>query len=180
MAQHRITSTWTATRLWRVAEEPAFVQKRARSLLWLALLGGAAVVSVALSALARSLTWLSDRVPFLGTGASSFGLHLVGVAVGVLVFAAAFRVLPARELGWREVLPGAVVAAIAFEILKSVGVLYLEAGSGGRNATFGTFAAAAGLLVACYLICQVTLLAAEINVVLAERRGTRHIESTPA
>jgi membrane protein len=98
--------------------------------------------------------------------------------VGTLVFAAAFRVLPATELAWRDVLPGALVAAAAFELLKSLGAAYLEAGAASRNATFGTFAAAAGLLVASYLICQITLLSAEVNVVLAERRLTRQSERT--
>ena len=66
-----------------------------------------------------------------------------------------------------------MAAAIAFEVLKVVGAVYLRAGSQANNATFGAFATAAGLLVVSYLLCQITLLAAELDAVLVERRITR-------
>ena len=91
----------------------------------------------------------------------------------VLLFASAYRFLPQSTLTWREVLPGAVVAGAIFEVLKIVGPTYLSAGEEGRNVTFGAFATAAGLLVSAYLLCQVALLAAQLNAVLAERRGSR-------
>jgi membrane protein len=160
-------------KLWHVPEEPKFIQKRLRSLIWLAILGGAAVTSLVLSAVARTLGSLVSGLPGLGELLGVVLLHAVGIAVGTLVFAAAFRVLPAKDLSWGTVLPGAVVAALAFEVLKSLGASYLQAGAGSRNATFGTFATAAGLLVASYLMAQITLLSAEMNVVLAERRTTR-------
>jgi membrane protein len=160
-------------KLWRVSEEPKFVHKRLRSLVWLAILGVAAITSLALSAAARTLGSLLGGLPGVGEALGIGLLHAVGIAVGTLVFAAAFRVLPGKDLSWKDVLPGAVIAATAFEVLKSLGATYLQAGAASRNATFGSFATAAGLLVAAYLISQVTLLSAEVNVVLAERRATR-------
>jgi uncharacterized BrkB/YihY/UPF0761 family membrane protein len=68
---------------------------------------------------------------------------------------------------------GAVVAALLFELLKEFGTWYLSRGAEGREAAFGVFASAAGLLVASYLLAQVILLAAELNDVLAQRRVTR-------
>jgi uncharacterized BrkB/YihY/UPF0761 family membrane protein len=100
-------------------------------------------------------------------------LSLVAVAVNTGIFATAFRFLSNKGRSWREVFPGALVAAIAFEVLKLVGGVYLSAGSQGRSRTFGAFSAAAGLLVASYLLAQVTLLAAELNAVLAERSERR-------
>lgn len=99
--------------------------------------------------------------------------HLGGGLVGILLFATAFTVLPASSRGWREAIPGAVAAAIAFEVLKVVGAWYLQRGAAGREAAFGVFASAAGLLVASYLIAQIMLLAATLNDVLADRRMTR-------
>jgi YihY family inner membrane protein len=160
-------------KLWRITEEPKFVQKRLRSLVWLAILGGAAVTSLALSAVARALGSLVGALPGLGEALGIVLLHGMGIAVGTLVFAAAYRVLPAKDLAWTAVLPGAIVAATAFEVLKSLGATYLRAGAASRNATFGSFATAAGLLVASYLLSQITLLSAEVNVVLADRRATR-------
>ena len=63
----------------------------------------------------------------------------------------------------------ALLAGGVFEILKTVGTLYIARGQQGREATFGAFATAATLLVASYLLSQITLLAAELNAVLAER-----------
>ena len=99
--------------------------------------------------------------------------HLVGFCVGVLIFAGAYKFLPKLSRSWREVLPGAVVAALLFEILKEVGTFYMERGSQGREATFGVFAISAGLLVACYLISQITLMAAELNDVIIDRKLSR-------
>ncbi len=91
----------------------------------------------------------------------------------MMIFAAAYKLLPASDRGWSDVLPGAVAAALLFEVLKEVGAWYMERGAEGREATFGAFALAAGLLVACYLIAQITLICSHLNKVLMERRTTR-------
>ena len=94
------------------------------------------------------------------------------------LFSTAYKMLPATSLSWKEVLPGAIVAAIGFEILKLAGAAYLARGESTRNDTFGTFAAAAALLIASFIVARVVLLAAEVNAVLAERRATR--QSSPS
>ncbi len=73
----------------------------------------------------------SGGITFAGILATVLG-HAVGFIVGVLLFASAFKFLPSLKLAWREVLPGAVIAAIAFELLKELGSFYLERGSRGR------------------------------------------------
>ena len=105
--------------------------------------------------------------------------HLVGFLVGVLIFAGAYKFLPRLDRSWRDVLPGAMVAALLFEVLKEVGSLYLERSGQHREATFGVFAISAGLLVACYLISQITLMAAQLNNVIMERRFTRQTHLVP-
>ena len=157
-------------KIFRVDDEPNFLAKRVRALRWLALLGGLVVVSTAITALTGlDLSGNSPETDALWREALG---HLAGAAIGVAIFATAFRFLPARRLTWGDVLPGAVVAGVAFELLKLFGTLYLESG-GPSEATFGAFALAAGLLVASYLIAQLTLLAAELNAVLIERREVR-------
>ncbi len=99
--------------------------------------------------------------------------HVSGFIVGVLLFAGAYRFLPAVRRSFREVLPGALIAAGLFEILKEVGAWYIQRGTTGREATFGVFAISATLLVACFLISQITLLCAEVNDVILQRRLTR-------
>ena len=151
-----------------VSEEGSFVQKRVRSLLWLGILGVAAVASLALSAVAG-----------FAPGPLAFVLALAGgLAVNTAIFATAFKFLTHKDETWASVLPGALVAAVGFEILKVAGSYYLARGETARNDTFGTFAAAAALLIASYLIAQVTLLSAEVNAVLAERRAARQSSGT--
>jgi membrane protein len=140
-----------------------FVQKRVRALRFLATIGLIPLVSVALGAVGQVVD-----SPIVGVVAFAGG-----ALMSVLLFASAFRFLPTLNPLWREVLPGAIVAGAIFEALKIVGPYYLASGRSGRDATFGTFATAAGLLVSAYLLSQVTLLAAALNAVLAERRQSR-------
>ena len=156
-----------------VTQEPNFVQKRLRSLLLLAVLGVGAILSVAATGVAG---FVSGSLGGIGGIIAAIGGYAVGVALSIAIFATAFRILPAVTTSWREVLPGAVAGGLIFEVLKVVGGALMSRGGEGRNATFGFFSAAAGLLVASYLVSQVILLAAELNRVLAERRITR--EST--
>jgi membrane protein len=150
-------------RIHGVSEEGTFVQKRIRSLRFLGAIGVIALTSVAFGAVWR----------FIDSPVVSVLAFLAGFVTSVLLFASAYKLLPRIHLSWRDVLPGAMIAAAIFEVLKIVGPLYLGAGAKGRNETFGAFAAAAGLLVSAYLLCQVALLAAQLNAVLAERRRSR-------
>lgn len=159
-------------RINRVEHEPGFVPKRLRSLKWLGVLALAALTSVALGGVAEFPEALLGNATVPRALGTILG-HAAGLAVGTVVFATAFKFLTAKNVSWRGVLPGAVAAAVVFELLKVGGALVLEQGAASRNRTFGAFAAAAGLLVASYLLAQVTLLAAELNAVLAERRATR-------
>ena len=155
-------------KIMHVAEEPNFIQKRLRSLKWLAILGLGAVISLGLSV-----------VTGFAPGPLAVILTLAGsLALNTGLFATAFKFLPAKDTPWGEVLPGAVVAAILFEVLKVGGSAYLAHGESARNDTFGTFAATAALLIASHLIAQIILLSAELNAVLAERRISRQSLST--
>ena len=143
-----------------VDNEGNFFQKRIRALKWLALLGLAAVGSLTMTGVANfAPALLSTSLGYIG-----------GFVVNVFIFLTAFKFLPAKRLDFKEVWVGALIAASTFELLKTLGAVYLTQGESVRNATFGTLAGAATLLVAAYLISQVTLMAAEVNAVLAERR----------
>jgi YihY family inner membrane protein len=156
-------------RVHRVEHERNFVAKRLQSLKWLGFVAIAAILTLIPSGLAE---WASSREG-LAFELLGLGVRLLAVAVAVAVFATTFKFLPHKDLTWADVLPGAVIAAVAFEVLKLLGSFYLKNGAEGRNATFGAFATAAALLVVSYLLAQVVLLAAELNAVLVERRETR-------
>lgn len=157
-------------KLHKVEREPGFVAKRLRSLKWLGILGVLALAAI----VAGSVAGFVEEV--LGENlavrvAATILATLLAVAINTLVFATAYKFLPVIKSSWKEVLPGALVAGVLFQVLNIGGTAYLARGETARNDTFGTFAAAATLLVAAYLISQITLLAAEVNLVLADRNG---------
>lgn len=165
-------------RIGRITDEGNALAKRVASLRWLGLLGVAAILSLASGAIAGYTGGLLGADTLGARVLISVLGHAAGFGVGLLIFIGAFRMLAAARPSVREVFPGAAAAAVALEVLKSVGTWYLARGAAGREATFGAFAAAAGLLVASYMLAQITLLAAELNAVLAERRTTR--QSSPS
>ena len=143
--------------------EGNWFEKRLKALRWLAILGVAAAGSIAMTSMAVAFDGAFQKI-----------LSYVGaLAVDFFIFATAFRYLPHVKKSWRDVAPGALVAAVAFSALKAFGTFYLEQGQSTRTATYGTLAGAATLLVASYILSQVTLLAAEVNATLIERRTTR-------
>lgn len=64
--------------------------------------------------------------------AGSFGLVLkivvlvASVLVNAAVFVLAFRIATARDLSVRDVAPGALAAAIAWQLLQAFGVVYVR------------------------------------------------------
>lgn len=158
-------------RIHHVEDEGNFLQKRLWALKWLAMLGVAALATVAAGTVAQIIADVLDG----GAAATLIAALLlaVGFALNLVVFMTAFRFLTRKEQSWRDVFPGALLGAIAFEVLKFVGSAYIERGSSTREATFGAFATAAAFLIASYLLSQIILLSAELNAVLGERRMNR-------
>jgi membrane protein len=152
----------------RVENEGNFLVKRLDALKWLAIFALTVLASLVVSGAARF---------FPGAVTEVLGFA-IAFALNLAIFLTAFKFLPRFRRSWKEVLPGALIGAVVFEALKFAGTLYLDRGAAARSATFGAFATAAGLLVASYLLAQITLLAAEVNAVLAERRVTRQSLTT--
>ena len=98
---------------------------------------------------------------------------VVSLAINVVVFLAVFRVLTSHSPSWRDVLPGALVAAVAWEVLQTAGGYIVDRQLRHASSTYGVFAIVIGLLSWIYLAATVTLLSAEINVVRARRLWPR-------
>jgi membrane protein len=96
----------------------------------------------------------------------------VGVSLlGIFVFlATSYLVLTNAVLTWREVMPGAVVAAIALEATFQVLPEFVVASS--HNPVLRALSWQALLLVWLYVMANVTVLGAEINWQLRRARAT--------
>lgn len=167
------TTQWALDDVWDVprVERPGFLRRVARALLMLLALGTSIVVSTFLTAL--------DGGGGL-TGALLEALSLVGtVLLSAALFALAYRVLTVAHVSWRDVVPGAVLAAVAWTVLLLLGTWIVNRYISQATAVYGVFAAVIGLLAWISLFAQLFLLAAEVNVVRARRLWPRSLVEPP-
>jgi membrane protein len=86
-----------------------------------------------------------------------------------LIFALIYKLAPYIEVSWRQVMPGALLAAALFELGKKAFVVYLE-----RIADFepiyGSLSSIIVLLLWLYLSALILVLGAEYNIVRAQSR----------
>ena len=88
-----------------------------------------------------------------------------------LLFGAIYKILPDRSLQWKDVVIGAVVTSILFNIGKSLIGWYI-----GSSAIASSYGAAGGLIVLLlwvYYSVQIFLLGAEFTKIYANRHGSK-------
>jgi membrane protein len=108
----------------------------------------------------------------------TFGLLLpiVLVLVALLLI---YRVVPNRPVTFRQVLPGAVVAALLFTVLRS-GFTWYATDVARYESFFGPISAVISLLVFLHFASMVVLLGAEIaraNVLEDDEATNRKVDS---
>lgn len=153
--------------IWNVPRRryPNFFLRRLRGLAWLVILGGGLLLASVISGFAAAV----------GTGWSV----MAALPVNMLLFLVGFRVLTVRNVSLRTLLPGAVLAALAWALLQWLGGWYVDRQLSRASATYGAFALVIGLLSWLYLASTVTLLAAEVNVVRSRRLWPRSLAPPP-
>ncbi|MFF4242709.1 YihY/virulence factor BrkB family protein [Actinomadura geliboluensis] len=158
-------------KLWGVPRNsrPNPFAARVRSLALLAVGGAVILVTTLLSAVTAS-----GGVFGAGAGVRAAAI-LVAVAVNVVLFTVAFRVLTARRLTIAQVRTGAVTAALVWQIIQWGGAFLLGHMLKGASATYGMFGIVLGLLTWIYLGAATFVLSAEINVVRERRLWPRSL-----
>jgi membrane protein len=137
---------------------------RLRALLWIASIGALTLIGTALGSAGGAVSY--------GPAVRGAAL-LVSLGIDIAVFLVVFRVLTSHSPSWRDVLPGALVAGVAWSVLQGVGGYIVEHQIRHASSTYGVFAIVIGLLSWLYLASNVTLMSAEINVVAARRLWPR-------
>ena len=165
--QNTMNVTWAVPRHRR----PNPIRARLRSLLVIVIGGGAALATTVLSA--------------LGSSAGAFGAELAGwttvlvvlaaVAVNAGIFLLAFRVATAHPTNMRDLMPGAITAALIWQMLQLFGTAYVGNVVKGAGLAYGVFALVLGLLGWIYLGAVGVVFSAEINVVRAKRLYPRSL-----
>ena len=151
---------YAANTLWAVPRNsrPNPFRVRGRSLLLLATAGSALLGTTILSILS------GGGAGALGAAGRSLALA-ASVVINIAVSVFAFRFAPARRLSVRDVVPGAIAAAVIWQLLQSFGIIYVRHVVKHASATNAVFAFVLGLLAFLYITATAVLLCAEINVV---------------
>jgi membrane protein len=100
---------------------------------------------------------------------------LVALAANLLLFFSVFRLLTSEEVVTGDLIPGVIVAAMLWQVLQHLGGFYVDHVVRNAKETSGLFAFVLGLLTWLYLGGQVTVLAAEVNVVRTRRLWPRSL-----
>ncbi len=165
-AQHAFNRIWDVP----FKRRPNFLTARLRGLGMLAILGTLTILSTTAAGFVGAT---SHAAPAVAAGV------VVAFAFNLVLFMTAFKLLTARELSWRELLPGVIVASVFWQLLQHLGGYYIEHTLKRTSPLYGVFALVLGLLAWIYFGAQLTIFAAEINVVRARRLWPRSFFSAP-
>jgi membrane protein len=158
----------------RYHERPGLLDQIKRSLFVLATIGVGLVLTTLISGLVTSSSSGVD----LGVAGRIAG-YVISAALDVCLLVAAFRMLTDREITVRDVLPGALFAGVVFFILQQLSAFIISRHLRSAQSTYGHFATVITILWWFYLQAVVTLLGAQLNVVLKERLHPRSVVDAP-
>ncbi|HWC40235.1 MAG TPA: YihY/virulence factor BrkB family protein [Acidimicrobiales bacterium] len=165
-AQRAMAEVWNVPQV----DRPGFVPRMIRSIAFVGVLGLDAVV-------------ITIVAGFASFGGHSVGLRVAAVIVAlsadVALYIVAFRVLTPPSINRRSLVPGAVIAGIAWATLQYLGSYLVGHQLRHSSQVYGYFASILGLIGFLYLASQITLYAAELNVVRARRLYPRSIVQPP-
>jgi membrane protein len=135
-------------------------------LVWLA---GAGALFLASFALTAATQWLPGPAAPVGV--------LTGLLVGFALWLWTSHTLPHRDVGWKALVPGAVLGAVGFEILKAVGSLYVPRAVASSSALYGSIGVVFALLAWLFFFGRLVVYATVLDVVRWEEdHGTVTVE----
>ena len=154
-------------RIWGVPRyrRPDPIRARLRGLVLLVVLGVGLLATTVVSELPSH-------------GLLAVGTVVAAVAVNTGIALAAFKLLTARtDLGVRDLWIGALVAAIGWQILQTVGAYFVRNELRGASQVYGVFGIVLGLMAWIYVAATMVLLCVEINSVLRDRLWPRSLRT---
>jgi len=157
--------------VWNVpgVHRPPFVVRMLRGFGLLGVLGVGLVATTALGSFSASSG---------GAGVKVASVTL-SVVLNIALFVLAFRVLTVRSVATRLLLPGAILGGIGWSLLQVLGAYLVGNQLRYASQVYGYFASVLGLVSWLFLGAQLTLYAAEANVVWAQRLWPRSIVQPP-
>ncbi len=156
--QYAINAAWQVT--------GRGLRDRLKGLMWL---GGATLLFLTSFATSSVIRWLPNFLAPLTT--------LAGLSVNFGLWLWTFKVLATRDVGWKALVPGAVVGGLGFEVLKAVGAFYVPGAVASASALYGTLGVVFATLAWLLFFGRLVVYAAVVNVVRwEEEHGTVTVE----
>ncbi len=154
----------TMNQIWRVDETRPFLQRMI--IYWAVMTMGPLLLGASLSFASE----LSPLMSMLGRDAQLLRTTLmvgVSVALSTLAFSFIYLTVPNRVVDWRDAVIGALVAAIAFEIMRRLFTYFIAQGpNSSYKVVYGALAAVPIFLIWVYLFWLITLVGAVIAAAL--------------
>jgi membrane protein len=168
-AQNAFNEVWEVP----IVRRPGFLPGMLRSIGLIVVVGLGQIITLIIAGLAGGA----------GHAFSGVGAYVAATAVALILnvglFWVAFRLGTASEVAGRSLWLGAIISAVAWQILQSLGAYLLRHFVSHSSAAAGTFAVVLGLLAWFYLQAQITLYAVEVSVVHARRLWPRSMFPPP-
>jgi membrane protein len=148
--------------IWRGEEPRPFVQGKLVDFLQVGLLMAILVSSMVLTGVLRAVREISaDQFGPLADESVLWEVPsiLLPALISFVTFALLYHIVPAVRPSWRDVLPGAVVATVLFELLKNSFAIYV-ANFNNFDVVYGSLAGALLFLFYTYLSANILLIGA--------------------
>jgi YihY family inner membrane protein len=162
--------------VWEIpyTKQPKLVSQIVRAVSVLATIGLGLVLSTLISGfVSGTATGIN-----LGWAGRVLG-YVISLALDVGLFVALFRILTNRDVTTRDVLPGATLSGVLFFVLQALSSLIISRYLQNAQGTYGQFATVITILWWFYLQSIITLLGAQLNVVLKRRLHPRGVVDPP-
>jgi len=147
------------------------IRARAVSLGLVAALGFLLIVSLVISAGLTAFGDYLDTVLPMGKLVLPALNFVISVVLLAILFGAIYKLLPDRSLQWNDVIIGALITSVLFNIGKSLIAWYI-----GSSAIASSYGAAGGLIVLLlwvYYSAQIFLLGSELTKTYANQHGSK-------
>lgn len=167
--QNAMNTVWGIPR----HERPGFPGSWLRSFALIAIIGLGVLVTTALSGIG---SWSGHTV--LGE-AGRFLVIAVSLVLNILLFWLGLRTATAGRVTWRDLVFGAILSAIVWQVLQFVGGYVVAHSLRHASALYGTFGIVLGLISWFALQAQLTLYAVEADVVRSRRLWPRSLFPPP-
>ena len=155
-AQQAMATVWNIPQTQRTG----FLPRLGRSLAGLITIGGAFIVNAFVTSYATG-----------GTTSSAIRILVLAglLVINVGLYFATFTLLTAKVIGPRGLLPGAILGAVSFTALITLGTGLMTHQLKNASTTYGAFGGVIGIVLLLLLLAKLSMYAAELNPVLARR-----------